>query len=192
MIIFLPGFKASHEHNHDIILQLQFIDSDVQFVHYSTVHPRHDMSHLLKEVQRLVTHSQDSAPLICGVGLGAYWSERIGFLCGIQQVLINPNLSPEQTMIGKIDRPEEYADIATKCVSEFRRKNSGQALCLLSRHDEVRDSQASAALLSPYYSLIWDDAEPHAFTHLARHLSDIKAFKLASRHAPQCETRAPS
>ncbi len=66
--------------------------------------------------------STDPKPLICGVGLGGYWSERIGFLCGIKQVIFNPNLHPEITMQGKIDRPEEYEDIGTKCVSEFRSK----------------------------------------------------------------------
>ncbi|MBS6976802.1 MAG: hypothetical protein KH158_14220, partial [Eggerthellaceae bacterium] len=50
-----------------------------------------------------------------GVGLGGYWAERIGFLCDIRQAVFNPNLFPHENMEGKIDRPEEYADIATKC-----------------------------------------------------------------------------
>lgn len=36
--------------------------------------------------------------------------------------MFNPNLHPEQNMTGKIDRPEEYEDIATKCVENFRKK----------------------------------------------------------------------
>ena len=56
-------------------------------------------------------------------GSGGYWAERIGFLCDIRQVVFNPNLFPYENMEGKIDRPEEYADIATKCVTNFREKN---------------------------------------------------------------------
>jgi hypothetical protein len=66
----------------------------------------------------------DDRPLICGVGLGGYWAERIGFLCDIRQVVFNPNLFPHENMEGKIDRPEEYADIATKCVTNFREKTA--------------------------------------------------------------------
>ena len=51
MIIYLHGFDATSPGNHEKVLQLQFIDDDVRFVHYSTIHPRHDMSHFLKEVQ---------------------------------------------------------------------------------------------------------------------------------------------
>ena len=78
MIIYLHGFDASSPGNHEKVLQLQFIDPDVRFVQYSTVHPRHDMSHLLKEVHKQLSMSDDPKPLICGVGLGGYWSERIG------------------------------------------------------------------------------------------------------------------
>ncbi len=83
------------------------------------------MQHLLKEVSKVIDQSDDPNPLICGVGLGGYWSERIGFLCGIKQVMFNPNLHPENTMAGRIDRPEEYEDIATKCVDQFRAKTKG-------------------------------------------------------------------
>ncbi len=31
----------------------------------------------------------DDRPLICGVGLGGYWAERIGFLCDIRQAVFN-------------------------------------------------------------------------------------------------------
>ena len=97
MIIYLHGFDATSPGNHEKVLQLQFIDDDVRFVHYSTVHPRHDMSHLLKEVKKQLDMSTDPKPLICGVGLGAYWSERIGFLCGIRQVLFNPTSIRKRT-----------------------------------------------------------------------------------------------
>ncbi len=33
-------------------------------------------------------------------------------------------------MEGKIDRPEEYADIATKCVTNFREKNRDRCLVI--------------------------------------------------------------
>ena len=44
-------------------------------------------------------------------------------------------------MEGKIDRPEEYADIATKCVTNFREKNRDRCLVILSRNDEALNSQ---------------------------------------------------
>lgn len=132
MIIYLHGFDSNSPGNHEKVLQLQFIDSDVRFINYSTLHPKHDMQHLLKEVHKAIEQSGDPNPLICGVGLGGYWSERIGFLCGIKQVIFNPNLHPELTMQGRIDRPEEYEDISTKCVEKFRAKNQGRCLVILS------------------------------------------------------------
>ena len=179
MIIYLHGFDATSPGNHEKVLQLQFIDDDVRFVHYSTVHPRHDMSHLLKEVHKQLAMSQDPKPLICGVGLGAYWSERIGFLCGIRQVMFNPNLHPDQTMVGRIERPEEYADIATKCVTEFRKKNAGNCICILSVNDEVVDNRQTEQELKDYYNIIWDEREAHKFKNISSHLQAIKAFKLA-------------
>lgn len=124
MIIYLHGFDSTSPGNHEKVLQLQFIDPDVRFISYSTLHPRHDMQHLLKEVDKAVQQGGDAHPLICGVGLGGFWAERIGFLCGIRQAMFNPNLYPEEHMHGKIDRPEEYRDIATKCVEDFREKTA--------------------------------------------------------------------
>ena len=179
MIIYLHGFDATSPGNHEKVLQLQFIDDDVRFVHYSTIHPRHDMSHLLKEVHKQLSMSSDVKPLICGVGLGGYWSERIGFLCGIKQVIFNPNLHPDENMAGKIERPEEYTDIATKCVTEFRKKNAGNCLCILSVNDEVVDNRQTEQELKDYYNIIWDERESHKFRNISSHLQAIKAFKLA-------------
>ena len=113
MIIYLHGFDSNSPGNHEKVLQLQFIDPDVRLISYSTRHPKHDMQHLLKEVDKMLQLNVDERPLICGVGLGGYWAERIGFLCDIRQVVFNPNLFPNENMEGKIDRPEEYVDIAT-------------------------------------------------------------------------------
>ena len=179
MIIYLHGFDATSPGNHEKVLQLQFIDDDVRFVHYSTVHPRHDMSHLLKEVKKQLDMSTDPKPLICGVGLGGYWSERSGFLCGIKQVVFNPNLHPEENMQGKIDRPEEYEDIGTKCVTEFRNKNSGNCLCILSVQDEIRDNRDTERELKNYYDIVWDERETHKFKNISHHLQRMKAFKEA-------------
>ena len=55
MIIYLHGFDATSPGNHEKVRSLQFIDDDVRFVHYSTVHPRHDMSHLLKRSENSST-----------------------------------------------------------------------------------------------------------------------------------------
>lgn len=177
MIIYLHGFDSTSAGNHEKVMQLQCIDSDVRFVSYSTLHPRHDMQHLLKEVHKAVQQSTNGNALICGVGLGGYWSERIGFLCGIKQVIFNPNLFPQENMPGKIDRPEEYVDIATKCVENFRNKNKGNCLVVLSRHDDLLDSQRTANELSPYYPLIWDDSQGHKFKQIAHHLQQINAFR---------------
>jgi predicted esterase YcpF (UPF0227 family) len=177
MIIYLHGFDSTSPGNHEKVLQLQFIDDDVRFINYSTLHPKHDMQHLLKEVNKVVQQSDDPNPIICGVGLGGYWSERIGFLCGIKQVIFNPNLHPENNMEGKIDRPEEYKDIATKCVSQFRMKNRGRCLTILSSNSEVHDSKATAAELEDYYEIVWDDNESHKFKKISQHLQKMKAFK---------------
>ncbi len=179
MIIYLHGFDSTSPGNHEKVLQLQFIDDDVRFINYSTLHPKHDMQHLLKEVHKVLEHTDDASPLICGVGLGGYWSERIGFLCGIKQVIFNPNLHPEENMDGKIDRPEEYEDIATKCVSEYRLKNKQRCLVVLSEQDEILDNHRTAEELAPYYEIIWDETQGHKFKKISQHLQAMKAFKQA-------------
>ncbi|ENX3944912.1 alpha/beta hydrolase YcfP [Photobacterium damselae] len=179
MIIYLHGFDSTSPGNHEKVLQLQFIDPDVRFVSYSTLHPKHDMQYLLKEVHKLIEQSEDENPLICGVGLGAFWSERIGFLCGIKQVMFNPNLNPQENMEGRIDRPEEYADIATKCVTDFRKKNAGKCICILSTNDEVLDNQQTKDALDDYYEIVWDETQSHKFKKISQHLQTIKAFKQA-------------
>ena len=179
MIIYLHGFDATSPKKKKKIIQLRFIDPDVRLVSQSTSQPRQGMRDLLKEVHRHITTSDDPAPLICGVGLGGYWSERIGFLCGIRQVLINPNLSPEKNMQGRIERPEEYTDIASKCVTEFRKKNAGKCICILSVNDEVMDNRCIADTLKDYYDIIWDEKQTHKFKDLSAHLQQIKSFKAA-------------
>ena len=177
MIIYLHGFDATSPGNHEKVMQLKFIDDDVRFVHYSTVHPKHDMSHILKEVHKHIQSSDDKSPLICGVGLGGFWSERIGFLCGIKQVILNPNLHPEDNMVGKIEWPEEYLDIETKCVSSFRALNSKNCLCILSKVDNIIDSSESDHELSEYYQVIFDNNQGHKFQDISHHLKMIKQFK---------------
>ena len=177
MIIYLHGFDSTSPGNHEKVLQLQFIDPDVRFISYSTLHPRHDMQHLLKEVDKVLQETSDPHPLICGVGLGGFWAERIGFLCGIRQVMFNPNLSPQDNMAGKIDRPEEYEDIATKCISDFREKNRDRCLVILSREDGVLDSSKTAEKLHHYYPVEWDEKQSHKFKDISTHLQRIKAFK---------------
>ncbi len=59
MIIYLHGFDATSPGNHEKMMQLKFIDDDVRFVHYSTVHPKYDMGHLLKEVHHHIQASDD-------------------------------------------------------------------------------------------------------------------------------------
>ena len=180
MIIYLHGFDSTSPGNHEKVMQLQFIDPDVRLISYSTRHPRHDMQHLLKEVDKVVQQAGDSHALSCGVGLGCFWAERIGYLCGIRQVMFNPNLFPQENMVGKIDRPEEYLDIATKCVENFREKNRERCLAVLSRTDEVLDSQRSAEYLQPFYEIIWDEQQTHKFKSLSQHLQKIRAFKTVS------------
>jgi len=137
------------------------------------------MQHLLKEVHKVIEQSNDPHPIICGVGLGGYWSERVGFLCGIKQVIMNPNLHPERNMVGRIDRPEEYEDIATKCVEQYRVKNKGRCLVILSRNDEILDNRETAKELQDYYDIVWDEAQSHKFKKISQHLQTIKSFKNA-------------
>ncbi|RLV59714.1 alpha/beta hydrolase [Parashewanella curva] len=177
MILYFHGFDSTSPGNHEKMRQLQFIDEDVRLISYSTEHPRHDMQQLLKEVVKQKSMSSDETPLLIGVGLGGYWVERIGFLTQTRSVMINPNLYPENNMQGKIDRPEEYADIAEKCVTEFRTKNKSKSLCILSREDEVLDSADTEKALADFYDIIWDDKQPHKFPALGAHLKSIKAFK---------------
>lgn len=177
MIIYLHGFSSSHANDYEKMMQLHYIDDDVRFVNYSTLHPRHDMQHLLQEVHKLISQTDDKSPLICGVGLGGYWAERVGFLCGIKQVMLNPTLFPSEILQDKIDRPEEFDDIQTKCVSHFREKNKGKALVLLSSLDEVVNANRSADVLAPYYDIIWDDIETHEFNKFSQYVLQIKEFK---------------
>ncbi|QQX81938.1 alpha/beta hydrolase [Shewanella sp. KX20019] len=179
MILYLHGFDATSPGNHDKMRQLQFIDEDVRLVSYSTQHPKNDMQYLLNEVSKHIIASEDVSPLIIGVGLGAFWAERIGFLNKIKSVLINPNLAPQHDMVNKIDRPEEYADIMNKCVTDFRLLNREKSLCILARNDEVNDNDAIANQLKDYYSIVWDEEQSHKFTSLAAQLNCIKAFKIS-------------
>ncbi len=177
MIIYLHGFDSNSPGNHEKVLQLQFIDPDVRLISYSTRHPKHDMQHLLKEVDKMLQLNVDERPLICGVGLGGYWAERIGFLCDIRQVIFNPNLFPYENMEGKIDRPEEYADIATKCVTNFREKNRDRCLVILSRNDEALNSQRTSEELHHYYEIVWDEEQTHKFKNISRICSALKRSK---------------
>ncbi|ABZ76176.1 protein of unknown function UPF0227 [Shewanella halifaxensis HAW-EB4] len=177
MILYLHGFDATSPGNHDKMRQLQFIDDDVRLVSYSTQHPKNDMQHLLNEVSKQIASSDDESPLIIGVGLGGYWAERIGFLNGIKSVLINPNLKPQENMVGSIDRPEEYSDIANKCVKGFRDLNTGKSLCILARQDDVNDNTQVESALKDYYSIEWDEEQQHKFISLAAQLNRIKEFK---------------
>ncbi|WP_220718157.1 alpha/beta hydrolase YcfP [Agarivorans litoreus] len=177
MIIYLHGFDSTSPGNHEKVLQLQFVDPDVRPISYSTIHPRHDMSHLLKEVHKQLMLSAEEEVVICGVGLGGYWSERIGFLCGIPSVIFNPNLHPEVNMQGRIERPEEYIDIASKCVTEFRTKNKGNCTVVLSENDEVLDNKISEQELKEYYQVVWDKEQSHKFKDISHHLQLIKSLK---------------
>ena len=179
MIIYLHGFDATSPGNHEKVMQLKFIDTDVRFVHYSTVHPKYDMSYILGEVHKHIQSSDDKQPLICGVGLGGFWSERIGFLCGIKQVIFNPNLYPEDNMVGKIEWPEEYLDIKSKCIANFRQKNTQQCLCILSSLDNNTPIKLDDHELAAYYPMILDTQQSHKFKDISEHLQSIKTFKLA-------------
>ena len=58
-IIYLHGFDSNSPGNHEKVLQLQFIDPDVRLISYSTRHPKHDMQHLLKEVDKMLQLNAD-------------------------------------------------------------------------------------------------------------------------------------
>lgn len=80
-------------------------------------------------------------------------------------------------MQGRIDRPEEYSDIISKCVDKFREKNAGRCTVILSRTDELINNNDTAKVLSAYYDILWDEEQTHKFKDLSLHLQQIKAFK---------------
>ena len=102
MIIYLHGFDSNSPGNHEKVLQLQFIDPDVRLISCSTRHPKHDMQHLLKEVDKMLQLSADDRPLILRRGLGGFWAERIGFLCDIRQAILTRTCFPMKTWKGKL------------------------------------------------------------------------------------------
>ncbi len=177
MIIYLHGFDSNSPGNHEKVLQLQFIDPDVRLISYSTRHPKHDMQHLLKEVDKMLQLNVDERPLICGVGRADTGRNGLVFFAISARVIFNPNLFPYENMEGKIDRPEEYADIATKCVTNFREKNRDRCLVILSRNDEALNSQRTSEELHHYYEIVWDEEQTHKFKNISPHLQRIKAFK---------------
>lgn len=69
--------------------------------------------------------------------------------------------------------------ISAKCVTEFRKKNSGNCLCILSVQDKVRDNRDTERELKNYYDIMWDEHETHKFKNILRHLQRMKAFKKA-------------
>jgi predicted esterase YcpF (UPF0227 family) len=127
MIIYLHGFDSNSPGNHEKVLQLQFIDPDVRLISYSTRHPKHDMQHLLKEVDKMLQLNVDDRPLICGVGLGGYWAERIGFLCDIRQVVFNPNLSRTRTWKAKLTARKSMSILRPSASAIFGRKTATAA-----------------------------------------------------------------
>jgi len=62
-------------------------------------------------------------------------------------------------------------------VSEFRTKNKGRCLVVLSKEDEIHDNQKTAAELEEYYDIIWDESQTHKFKKISQHLQTMKAFK---------------
>ncbi len=54
-------------------------------------------------------------------------------------------------MVGRIDRLKSMKIIATKCVAQYRMKNKGRCLVVLSREDEIHDNTRTEAELGDYY-----------------------------------------
>ncbi|MGT0150010.1 YqiA/YcfP family alpha/beta fold hydrolase [Vibrio metschnikovii] len=50
-----------------------------------------------------------------------------------------------------------------KCVEQYRMKNKGRCLVFLSRQDAVLDNQQTEQQLQAYYSIVWDEEQPHKF-----------------------------
>jgi predicted esterase YcpF (UPF0227 family) len=178
MIIYLHGFDATSPGNHEKVLQLQFIDDDVRFVHYSTVHPRHDMSHLLKEVKKQLDMSTDPKPLICGVA-GRLLERADRVSVRHQAGGLQPQPAPGREHAGQDRQAGRVRGHRHQCVTEFRNKNSGNCLCILSVQDEIRDNRDTERELKNYYDIVWDERETHKFKNISHHLQRMKAFKEA-------------
>ncbi|STV36633.1 YcfP protein [Klebsiella pneumoniae] len=91
--------------------------------------------------------------------------------------MFNPNLFPHENMEGKIDRPEEYADIATKCVTNFREKNRDRCLVCFPARTRRWTASVPPISLHHYYEIIWDEEQTHKFKNISPHLQRLKAFK---------------
>ncbi|MDF4357778.1 YqiA/YcfP family alpha/beta fold hydrolase, partial [Vibrio parahaemolyticus] len=70
-----------------------------------------------------------------------------------------------------------YEDIATKCVDQFRAKNQGRCLVILSKEDEIHDNTKTASELEKHYDIIWDESQSHKFKKISQHLQAMKEFK---------------
>lgn len=101
MIIYLHGFDSNSPGNHEKVLQLQFIDPDVRLVSYSTRHPKHDMQHLLKEVDKMLQLNVDERPLICGVGWAVIGRSGLAFCAISVRWFLTRTCSPMKTWRGK-------------------------------------------------------------------------------------------
>lgn len=77
---------------------------------------------------------------------------------------------------GRLTALEEYADVATKCVTNCE-KNRDRYLVILSRNDEALNSQRTSEELHHYYEIVWDEEQTHKFKNISPHLQRIKAFK---------------
>jgi predicted esterase YcpF (UPF0227 family) len=64
-----------------------------------------------------------------------------------------------------------------KCVEQYRVKNKGRCLVILSKEDDIHDNSKTAAELENYYDIIWDETQSHKFKKISQHLQAMKAFK---------------
>ncbi len=89
----------------------------------------------------------DERPLICGVGLRAVTGRRrIWLFIAISvRVVFSEHHFPYENMEENPDRPEEYADIATKCVTAFA-KNRDRCLVI----SRVMTKRWTAATAQPH------------------------------------------
>lgn len=68
---------------------------------------------------------------------------------------------------------------------ELPRENRDRCLVLLSRQDDALDVNRSAAVLAPFYEIIWDEQEGHKFKKIFLIYSACKPLKRWDKRGQQ-------
>lgn len=124
---------------------------------------------------------------LIGSSLGGYYSIFLANRFDLKYVLINPAISPQNTLQNHIGMVQSYydessfawTDLHIKDLGEFRVKNPNQENCmlLLQKEDEVLDYKDALNFL-PDAKIILEEGGSHSFSGIERHFDAIGKFLL--------------